>query len=169
MDTVLMKNPIMQVVSRETPYGNRTVIDMPPAVMVVAIDDDQNVHFLEEYMAPRNGFKPTFAKGAIDPGESPGEAARRELEEELGLKSDHMELVLQVENQPSHSTARTYIFVAKRCHRLRNPVQGDETAGSIRHLTKPLEELAAMRASYFSCARCRAAMAELIVQFYVKL
>ena len=70
MDTVLMKTPTMNVIKRETIYGNRTVIDMPSEVMIIALDDDQNVHFLETYMAPQSGFEPTFAKGAIKPGET---------------------------------------------------------------------------------------------------
>ena len=164
MDTVLMHNQIVRVIKRETPYGDRTVINMQPAVMVVALDDDQNVHLLEEYMAPTEEFEPTFAKGAIELGETPPVAARRELEEELGLVADHIGLLLQVQNQPSHSTARTYIFLATGCRKTRNAAKGDEAAGSVRHVMKPLNELIGTRAEYFSCVRCRAAMAELIIR-----
>lgn len=164
MDEVQLKTPVMEVIKRKTAFGNRTVIDMPPAVMVIAIDEANNVHLLEEHMAPQNGFMATFAKGAIDAGEAPEAAARRELEEELGLRAGKMQLLLHLKNQPSHMTAETFVYVAQNCTQVENPAAGDEADGSIRHITVPLEALLNSRAAYFKCARCLAASGELRIQ-----
>ena len=109
---VLFENPILRVEKRVSEINGKTVtrsvIDMPPAVMVIAIDAQNRVHLLREYMAPTDDFELTFAKGRIDEGETAVAAAKRELNEELGLTGD-LEHLMTVHNQPSHSTAVTHL------------------------------------------------------------
>ena len=165
MDEILFENKILTVTKRTaTLNGNtvaRTVIDMPDAVMVIAVDKQQNVHFLEEYMAPREAFLATFVKGAVAEDATPAQAAARELAEELALKAEETTPLMCVDDRPSHLTTRTHIFLATGCTPLDTPQNGDEEQGTLRHKTLPLATLKAQRNTLFTCARCRAALAEL--------
>lgn len=51
--------------------------------------------------------------GVIDPGESPEEAARRELQEETGFVADTLELVSTVHPNPALQGNRCYTFLAR--------------------------------------------------------
>jgi len=51
--------------------------------------------------------------GHIDDGETPGEAARRELEEESGYKAGTLEKVLQFHPIPGSSRKAVHLFVAR--------------------------------------------------------
>ena len=164
IDVTELHTPVCDILKRKTPYGYRTVIQMPRAVMVVAFDNQENVHFLSEYMAPQWAYINTFAKGAIEPSESPENAARRELAEELGLGANTLEPLLKLKNQPSYSTAETFVFVARGCTPLAQPTLGDEPTGSIRHKSMPWHALFVERNNIFSCARSLAAIGELIAQ-----
>lgn len=163
-DFTQLRTSVLDVITRETPFGDRTVIKMPRAVMVIAFDTEGKVHFLQEYMAPQRAFNNTFAKGAIDARESPEAAARRELAEELGLTADRLERLLELKNQPSHSTAETVVFVAYGCTPHDQPAKGDEVKGSIHSVSMPWHDLFTKRKEIFSCARCLAATGELIAQ-----
>lgn len=172
MDELLFKHPILKIIKRTTVIDGknvaRTVVDMPDAVMVIAIDGKNNVHYLEEYMAPQEGFLPTFVKGAIDPGEAPEQSATRELAEELGMHPKKIGLLLTLDDRPSHLTTKTHIFAATGCTKLENAPQGDEEDGTLRKVSMPFDQLLKKRSDVFSCARCVAALAELALQDKLK-
>ena len=162
----LFENPIMRVVKRIKNIGGkpvaRTVIEMPPAVMVIAIDKGNMVRFLGEYMASTGQHENTFAKGRIDEGETAYEAAERELAEELGLKGD-LEHLLTVANQPSHSTAVTHIYVARNCRSIEQAT-GDEEDGTLYPKAMYYPNLVQQPEAVFSCVRCLAAMQALRIR-----
>lgn len=166
----LFTHPILSVLQRTrllhgTPV-TRTYVDMAPAVMVLAIDKANNIHFIREYMAPADQHENTFVKGRIDEGETPHDAAARELAEELGLQSRDIQRLLTVCNQPSHSTAVTHIFVARDCTPLaatqRPP--GDEEAHTLQPTSMPYGMLTRQPAAVFRCVRCIAALQALRLQ-----
>lgn len=165
MDDILYENKILKVAKRSAQLNGhevvRTVIDMPDAVMVIAVDNENNVHFLEEYMAPQNGFMNTFVKGAIEQNATPVETAERELAQELALQAEKITLLLTVDDCPSHLTTRTHIFIATGCTSLPAITSGDEGKGTLRPKTLPLATIKAQRNTLFTCARCRVALAEL--------
>ena len=165
MDETLYENKILRLLRRtvkiEGQDVKRTVIAMPDAVMVIAVDTANNVHFLEEYMAPQEGFQATFVKGAIDAGDTPEGAAKRELGEELSMQAAEVTLLLKLDDRPSHLTTQTHVFVARGCTPLQNASKGDEEKGTLRKKTMPLAEMVKSRKEIFTCARCLAAVGEL--------
>lgn len=59
-----------------------------PAVFVVALTDADEVALVELYRYPTDAVSLEIPAGAIDDGESPLDAARRELAEEAGMEAD---------------------------------------------------------------------------------
>ncbi len=62
--------------------------DKPDAVVIIAVveqDGEKRVVLTREFRAPLGGYELSVPSGLVDPGETPAEAARRELHEETGL------------------------------------------------------------------------------------
>ncbi|NND04144.1 MAG: NUDIX hydrolase [Acidimicrobiia bacterium] len=90
----------------------RTVVRHPGAVAVVALDGDDFV-LIRQYRAPIDSMILEIPAGKLDvPGEDLEEAARRELEEEVGLRSRVMELLASVWTAPGFTDERISIYLA---------------------------------------------------------
>lgn len=61
-------------------------------------------------------------------GESPGEALRREIKEELGYKVDHLEQIIQMYPSPGANSERISIYYAEVSHRIA-PGGGEASEG----------------------------------------
>lgn len=72
------------------------------AVIVVALDDDDQLVLIREYMAGFHAYQLTLPKGAAEPGESLEEAAHRELQEETGFGARHVEVLKSLSVAPGH-------------------------------------------------------------------
>ncbi len=89
-------------------------------------------------------------KGRIDAGESPEEAARRELREEIGLDARRLDILKTVSLTPAYSNYRR-IFLASELFPA--PLAGDEPE-PLEIIEWPTGELARLReASDFTDAR----------------
>jgi 8-oxo-dGTP pyrophosphatase MutT (NUDIX family) len=77
-----------QVTTPDGSPGRYVTVTMKPGVAVLPIDADGRVHLTRQfrYAAGRDSIE--VASGAIENGEDPAEAAKRELREELGIVAD---------------------------------------------------------------------------------
>jgi ADP-ribose diphosphatase len=76
----------------ELPSGLRQVWDLvehPGAVGIAAIDDQSRLVVVRQFRAAAGGWTIEIPAGRLDPGEDPAAAARREFEEETGLRAAH--------------------------------------------------------------------------------
>lgn len=90
----------------------RTVIRHPGAVAVVAVDGS-DVVLIRQYRSPTDSILLEIPAGKLDvPGEDLIEAARRELEEEVGLAASSMEPLASFWTTPGFSNERLWIFLA---------------------------------------------------------
>jgi len=72
------------------------------AVMIAAIDDDDNVLLIKEYAVGLEDYLLTLPKGLIDPGEDAIEAANRELKEEAGFGANQLEVIKKMTSAPNY-------------------------------------------------------------------
>lgn len=70
-----------------------SVVNLPDGVLVVATDESDNLILFEEYKYAVNDTVLTFPAGGIDGGETPEEAALRELLEETGYAATEAKLL----------------------------------------------------------------------------
>ena len=67
--------------------AQREVVRHPGGVCVLALDQDAQVTLVRQYRYPMGEHIIELPAGKLDPGEEPSAAARRELEEETGLRA----------------------------------------------------------------------------------
>lgn len=83
------------------------------AVMIVPCLDEETLLLIREYAAGLHDYQLGFPKGLIDPGETPEEAAQRELKEEVGYGSRQLEFLMEVSLAPQFFSAKMSVFVAR--------------------------------------------------------
>lgn len=93
------------------------------AVMIVPIVDDHLI-LIREYAVGLESYELGFPKGLIDPGETPFEAANRELKEEAGFGAHQLETLGKLTMAPSYFSSKMNIVVAEALYEER--LEGDE-------------------------------------------
>lgn len=94
------------------------------AVMVVPFIDEETMILVREYAAGLHEYQLGFPKGLIDPGETPEQAAQRELKEEIGYGCRSLQRLTEVTMAPQFFQAKMTLFVAHDLYPEKLP--GDE-------------------------------------------
>ena len=103
----------------QTRRHEREVINHGDASVVLTVDRERKVAILvRQWRAPligpgRDPFLLEACAGIIDPGESPDQSARREAEEEIGLKVGALRKVGTVVPSAGTLTERMHLFIAE--------------------------------------------------------
>lgn len=82
------------------------------AVMIIPIVSPEEFLLVSEYCAGTHNYELGFPKGLIDPGESPEQAANRELKEEVGFGAKRFVQLKSLSTAPSYFNATMHIFIA---------------------------------------------------------
>ena len=85
---------------------------------VVALTDADELVLVWQYRFGTDGLSLEVAGGVIDEGETPEDAARRELLEETGYAADRFELLLEVDPNPAIQGNRCFTFLARGARRV---------------------------------------------------
>jgi 8-oxo-dGTP pyrophosphatase MutT (NUDIX family) len=80
---------------------------------VIAITADQRVVLIRQYRVGANEVCLEIPGGMVDPGETPAEAAARELAEETGYTSPRWTPLGRLSPNPAIMTNRLYTFLAE--------------------------------------------------------
>ena len=91
----------------------RDIVNPGNAVMILAVDSYKNVTFIKQFREAANRTNLELPAGMIDEGELPEEAARRELEEETGIRANKLTLLKEVFTSSGYSSEKIYIFLAE--------------------------------------------------------
>ena len=125
---------------------DRTVVHHPGAVVVVPVDGADAL-LVRQYRVAVEGEILELPAGKRDvPGEPPAETAARELEEEIGRVSGHMELLCEFFNTPGFCDEYSYLYLATQLEETaRNAVSAEEAHMQIERV--PLDRVEAMIAA----------------------
>tara|TARA_Y100001936_G_C15879689_1_gene562146 strand:- start:229 stop:756 length:528 start_codon:yes stop_codon:yes gene_type:complete len=93
------------------------------AVMIIPVNGN-NIIFIKEYAAAIDDYSITLPKGRIDKGENILDAANRELQEEIGFKSNNLEHIYTLDLAPGYINHKTHIVLAKDL--IPSKLEGDE-------------------------------------------
>ena len=94
------------------------------AVAVVPMLDAETVLLVREYAAGVHRYELGLVKGRIDAGESPEQAANRELMEEAGYGARDVRVLRKLTLAPTYMSHQTHVVLARDLYPQRLP--GDE-------------------------------------------
>ena len=116
---VAAETAVFQVQSVDLQFANgqkRTYERLTPArrraVMVLPVYQNRLI-MIREYAVGSERYELTFPKGLIDAGETPEQAANRELQEEIGFAADEITLLRRLYISPGHMFSPMHVFVAE--------------------------------------------------------
>ncbi|MEG0740709.1 MAG: NUDIX hydrolase [Clostridia bacterium] len=119
----------------------REVVHHKGAAAVVPVDDEGCVYLVRQHRVVLNLMTLEIPAGKLDHvGENPYDCAVRELEEETGLRAEHMELLSHVVTTPGFCTEKIGLYLATGLSQHEKHLDADEFLGVIR---LPLEEAVA--------------------------
>ena len=90
----------------------REVIEHNGAVAIVAIDTEKNILLVRQFRHAAGKELLEIPAGGIDPGETPEDTARREMQEETGYTPGKLELLGGFYSAPGYASEYLYLFLA---------------------------------------------------------
>ena len=145
LDEELVYDGFRKIVRRtyQFPDGHHAAFDIkidPFVVAILAVTTDQKVVLAKQFRPGPGQVFLELPGGAVEPGEMPEEAARRELLEETGYAGD-LQLVA---GGPSgaYTTMHRYHFSAQNCRKVAEPCMDPNELIEVVEL--PLEEFRAL-------------------------
>lgn len=97
------------------------VIEAPDWINVVALTAEGRVVLIRQHRMGTGEVTLEIPGGMIDPGESPLDAAARELREETGYVAARWTSLGSIEPNPAIQTNRCYTYLAEGCRREGEP------------------------------------------------
>lgn len=114
------------------------VLEFPNWINVIAITKDGEMVMEDQYRHALGETHYELVAGVIDPGETPLEAAKRELSEETGYEGGEWELYMTLSPNPTNHNNLSYTFLARGVEKVRE--QHQERTEDIRvHVMKQEE------------------------------
>ncbi len=98
----------------ELPSGNisvREVVEHPGSAGIIPIDNDGKVILIRQFRYPVGEVLWEIPAGKLDPGESPKDCARRELEEETSYLAGRLEKIVSFYTSPGFSSEILHLFL----------------------------------------------------------
>jgi ADP-ribose pyrophosphatase len=130
----------------EIQLPNGTVIDdffvhiKPDVALVLAITENQEIIFVQQYRHAMGDFFIELPAGTFDASqESPELAALRELEEETGYVVKDIEKIATLYDRPSKDTNKTHLFLAKNAVKV--GIQKFDATEEIKVILIPIDEV----------------------------
>ncbi len=118
------------------------VIDSPGWINVVALTSQGDVVLVRQFRHGNEEVTTELPGGLVDPGESPLEAAKRELEEETGYVSAHWEALGVLDPNPAIQSNQCSVFLALEAEKVSALALDD--GEHIEVVTRPLDEVPGM-------------------------
>jgi ADP-ribose pyrophosphatase len=96
----------------------KEIVEHSPSIGIIPISDDYNIIFVTQYRHTAGKTMLEIPAGKIEKGETPKQAARREMAEEIG-HTGNLAPLLQWYLAPGYSTEVMQIFIATNLKKLK--------------------------------------------------
>lgn len=104
----------------------REVVRHPGGVAILAVDNNDEVFFVEQYRYPVGGVLLELPAGKLEPGEDPAVCAARELEEECGHTAGKLTLLAKTYPSPGYLSEILWLFLAEDLRATQQRLDPDE-------------------------------------------
>ncbi|MEG2776361.1 MAG: NUDIX hydrolase, partial [Cellulosilyticaceae bacterium] len=96
------------------------------AAAIVPMTEEGEVVLVRQYRNAENGEVLEIPAGKLEGGEDPFECAKRELEEEVGYKSDNIQKICSMYSAVGFSDEKLHLYIAKDLMVGKQNLDGDE-------------------------------------------
>lgn len=113
----LLRNPLFVVTEERAvdPDGFeivRSIVHHPGSAVMIAVDDKSRILLVQQFRLPAQRKLWEIPAGRLDPGETPLKAARRELQEETGLRAKRWTKLASFYASPGYVAEKMNLFLA---------------------------------------------------------
>jgi len=115
------------------------IIEPTNWVNIIALTENEEVILVKQYRYGIQNITLEIPGGMIDEGESPEQAAKRELLEETGYESSHWQLIGITDPNPAIQNNKCHTFLAKNSKFTKSP--NLDNTEEIEILNTPLKEI----------------------------
>ena len=114
-----------EIKDRDLKYDRDIIIHSGSAV-IVPVFEDMTIAVVRQYRHPAEKFLIELPAGTIDEGESPEQAALREVEEEIGYRAASVEQLTEFYVSPGFLTEKMFVFLASGLSKTEQNLDEDE-------------------------------------------
>ncbi len=104
----------------------REVVKHPGGVVILVETEDGRIPFVKQTRYPLGKALLELPAGKLDPGEEPSRSAARELEEETGIRPEHLNHVYSFYPSPGFCTELLHLYHTNRFQRTASNFDHDE-------------------------------------------
>lgn len=127
----LLRTPIFRVTMDRAidPEGfeiRRAIIQHDGSAVILPIDEKGRALLARQYRLPAGDYLWEIPAGRMDPGETPLQAAKRELKEETGLTAKKWVRLMSLYMSPGFLAERMHIYVAREVKQGKTQFMDDE-------------------------------------------
>ena len=122
-------------------HATREVVTHPGSVVVLPVLPDGQILLIQQYRYAARQFLWELVAGRIDAGETPREAAARELIEETGYRAKRFRIFLEMFPTPGFLEEKMFLLLAEGLTAGRAEPEDDEKIVSRAYNLKQLEEM----------------------------
>jgi ADP-ribose pyrophosphatase len=143
-DTKLLETPVFSLHQKDLIPDHKMetvpffVLNAPEWINVIALTPEKEIILVEQYRAGIHESSLEIPGGMADDGESPLEAAKRELLEETGYHSDTWLFLGKASSNPAILSNYTHFYLAENCRYIQE--QQPDGHEDIRVHTESLEQ-----------------------------
>ena len=112
----------------------RDIVNPGEAAVILPITDNNEVLFITQYRESVNKVSMELPAGMIEPDEEPIDTAKRELEEETGLKCNNIEPLISLYPSTGYTSEKVHIFLAKNLEKGKQKLDDTEEILSIKKI-----------------------------------
>lgn len=110
--------------------GTYHVVEVPPAVFIIAIDEHQHVYLEKLYRYPIEQYSIEIPAGGSD-GQDPLEAAKRELAEEIGIGAHTWQQLSVIYASNGILNEENHVFIATDLYEMASNDRAEEGIESV--------------------------------------
>jgi 8-oxo-dGTP pyrophosphatase MutT (NUDIX family) len=128
---VVYRNPWLalredKVIRPDGKEGIYSVIEIRPSCGIIAINENDQIALVGQWRYVHNKYSIEIPTGGSEQGETPLDAAKRELREETGLTAEDWTALGTVDNSNGATTDVAHLFLARNLTTGPSVPQGDE-------------------------------------------